>query len=284
MLGGRGLERRTAYNKEARMGDFIKNVLAPFSAVAAALLAAWVNYSVAQVKNQIDVRQQEVQERLKQQELALNTLVTERNVKKLDEDLTFRVYEAVTASLKADDEKQQQAASALVVVMASEPLRTQLLQVFGTSKSTVPQVRQAVEKVLKEEQKFNLDNVALQQSSPKPATAPPTTRALPWHDWDVDVFWCERAGQPARSSAEAVVTELRKQGAKGRIRARLLPESINAKAGYRVSGYQIRRDLNEVAQAEALRKLAQQVVPSTQFEMVTSGQATRWYLSAFVCP
>jgi hypothetical protein len=33
------------------MGDFVKNVLAPFSAVAAALLAAWVNYSVSEVKS-----------------------------------------------------------------------------------------------------------------------------------------------------------------------------------------------------------------------------------------
>ena len=126
------------------MGDFIKNVVAPFSAVAAALLAAWVNYSVSQVKSQIDLRQQEVQEKLKQQELALDALMTERNVRKLDEDLTFRVYDAVTASLKEKDEKQQQAATALVVVMASEPLRTQLLQVFGASKTTVPEVRQAV--------------------------------------------------------------------------------------------------------------------------------------------
>lgn len=116
------------------MGDFVKNVVAPFSAVVAALLAAWVNYSVSQVKSQIDLRQQEVQEKLKQQELALDALMTERNVRKLDEDLTFKVYDAVTESLKAKDEKQQQAATALVVVMASEPLRTQLLQVFGASR------------------------------------------------------------------------------------------------------------------------------------------------------
>ncbi len=179
------------------MGDFIKNVLAPFSAVAAALLAAWVNYSVSQVKSQIDVRQQEVQEKLKQQELALDALMTERNVRKLDEDLTFRVYDAVTASLKANDEKQQQAATALVVVMAAEPLRTQLLQVFGASKSTVPEVRQAVEKVLREEQKFNMESAVVQQATPKPAAAPPAPGALPWHDWDVDIFWCERSGQSA---------------------------------------------------------------------------------------
>lgn len=266
------------------MGDFIKNIVTPLSAVVAALLAAWVNYSVSQVKAQIDLRQQEVQEKLKQQELALDALMTERNVKKLDEDLTFRVYEAVTASLKSNDEKQQQAASALVVVMAAEPLRTQLLQVFGASQTTVPEVRRAVEKVLKDEQKFNLDSAVVQQAAAKPAAAPQSTRALPWHDWDVDIFWCERSGQSARDSATAIAKELSAQGAKGRVRARLLPDSINAKPGYRVAGYAIRRDANEAAQGNALKGLAERVVPSAQFEIVTSNQATRWYLSAFVCP
>ena len=195
------------------MGDFIKNIVTPLSAVVAALLAAWVNYSVSQVKAQIDLRQQEVQEKLKQQELALDALMT---VKKLDEDLTFRVYEAVTASLKSNDEKQQQAASALVVVMAAEPLRTQLLQVFGASQTTVPEVRQAVEKVLKDEQKFNLDSAVVQQVAAKPAAAAQSSRELPWHDWDVDIFWCERSGQSARDSAAAIAKELTAQGAKGR--------------------------------------------------------------------
>jgi len=260
------------------MGDFIKNVLAPFSAVAAALLAAWVNYSVSQVKNQIELRQQQVQEKL-------NTLITERNVRKLDEDLTFRVYDAVMASLKSNDEKHQQAATALVDNMVSEPLRTKLLLVFGASQTTVPEVRQAVEKVLKYEQKFNMESATLQQAAaPEPAAAPPATRASPWSDWDVDIFWCERSGDSARASADAIVDALSQRGAKGRIRARLLPNSINAKSGYRVDGYAIRRDANEAAQADALKELAQRVVPSSQFEIVTSNQATRSYLSAFICP
>jgi hypothetical protein len=66
--------------------------------------------------------------------------------------------------------------------------------------------------------------------------------------------------------------------------ARLLPDSISAKPGYRVTGYSIRRDAVEAAQADALKGLAEGVVQSSQFEIVTSNQATRWYLSAFVCP
>ena len=100
--------------------------------------------------------------------------------------------------LKEKDEKQQQAATALVVVMASEPLRTQLLQVFGASKTTVPEVRQAVEKVLKDEQKFNMESAIAQQAAPKPAAAPSATTAVPWHDWDVDI-----SGANAQASRHA---------------------------------------------------------------------------------
>jgi len=255
------------------MGDFIKNILTPLSAVAAALLAAWVNFSVS-----------DVQQKLKEQEVALTTLTTERNIKKLDEDLTFKVYEAVTTSLKSNDEKQQQAAAALLQFLAAEPLRTQLLQVFGASQTTAPEVREVVQKVLKEEQKFAQENAVLQQVAAKPAAAPSATRALPWNDWDVDIFWCERSGQSAQDSAAAIAKELAAQGAKGRIRARMLPDSVNAKPGYRVSGYAIRRDQNEAAQAEALKALVEGVVQSSQFEIVKSNQSTSWYLSAFVCP
>lgn len=72
------------------MANFAKNILAPFSAVAAALLMAWANYSVSQVKNQIDQRQLEIQHELKQRELALNALMAERQASKLDEDLVLK--------------------------------------------------------------------------------------------------------------------------------------------------------------------------------------------------
>jgi hypothetical protein len=49
-------------------------------------LMGWANYSVLQVKNQIDQRHQEVQETLNQREIALNMLVAELHVRNSDED------------------------------------------------------------------------------------------------------------------------------------------------------------------------------------------------------
>jgi len=96
------------------MGDFFKNVMVPAITVVTALLAAWVNYSVSTVKSDLDLQKAKLDE----QQASLNKLTTERNLRKFDEDLTFRVYDAVITSLKANDTKQQQAASALVIVMA----------------------------------------------------------------------------------------------------------------------------------------------------------------------
>lgn len=260
------------------MGDFFKNVLVPAITVVTAILAAWVNYSVSTVKTDLDLQKAKLDE----QQASLNKLTTERNLKKFDEDLTFRVYDAVVTSLKANDIKQQQAASALVIVMAEEPLRTQLLQVFDKAKTTAPEVRLEVAKVLATEQRFQQEEATTKSAAAdKP---PPSTVASGWGNWDVDVFWCQKSGEVGQRSAEAIVTALRNDGAKGRLRARVLPDSINAQPGYRVSGYAIRRDAGEEERAAALKAVAERSLPGTTFDVLHSRSATRWYLSTFICP
>jgi len=260
------------------MGDFFKNVLVPGITVVTALLAGWVNYSVSTVKSDLDLQKAKLDE----QQASLNKLTTERSLRKFDEDLTFRVYDAVITSLKANDAKQQQAASALVIVMAEEPLRTQLLQVFDKAQTTAPEVRLEVAKVLATEQRFQQEEAtakaALAAKPPRPTIGPG------WGDWDIDVFWCQKSGEPARKNADAIVTALQNDGAKGRLRARVLPDSINAQPGYRVSGYAVRRDTGEEERAVALKLLAERILPGTTFDVLPTGRATRWYLSAFICP
>lgn len=260
------------------MAEFFKDVLVPGITVVTALLAAWVNYSVSTVKSDLDLQRVKLDE----QQASLNKLTTERNLKKFDEDLTFRVYDAVITSLKADDTKQQQAASALVIVMAEEPLRTQLLQVFDKAQATAPEVREEVSKILATEQRFHQEEAMAKSAT---AAAPsPSIASDGWGNWDVDVFWCQNSGESAQKSADAIVAALEKDGAKGRLRARVLPDSINARSGYRISGYAIRRDTGEEERAVALKTVAEQALSGTTFEILPSGSATRWYLSAFVCP
>jgi len=193
------------------------------------------------------------------------------------------VYEAVTASLRTNDAKQQQAASALVVVMMQEPLRTQLLQVFSRSQSTTPEVRQDVDKIVMEEDRFRADQSTLAVRSLSATTAHPPHESI-WETWDIDVFWCERSGEAARREAQEVVTRIRAEGARGRIRARLLPDTINAQPGYGIDGFAIRRHANDDKQVFALQKLAQAVIPGSAFDIQTSGMPLQWYISAFICP
>lgn len=69
------------------MGDFIKNVLIPVVSIVTALLAGYVNYSVSNVKSALDVQKGKLEE----QQRSLDILTAERNLRKLDEDLAFRI-------------------------------------------------------------------------------------------------------------------------------------------------------------------------------------------------
>ena len=166
--------------------------------------------------------------------------------------------------------------------MAEEPLRTQLLQVFDKAQTTAPEVRQEVAKVLATEQRFQQEEATAKSAAA--AKPPPPTAGSGWGDWDVDVFWCQKSGESAHKNADAIVAALQKDGAKGRLRARVLPDSINAQSEYRVSGYTIRRDAGEEERAVALKAVAERALPGTTFEILPAGHATRWYLSTFICP
>lgn len=77
---------------------------------------------------------------------------------------------------------------------------------------------------------------------------------------------------------------MKNDNAKGRIRARLLPDSLNARDGYRNTGYVIRYGVEEEAQAKALKGFGEQALGVPTFALALSRQNTPWYISAFVCP
>ena len=105
-----------------------------------------------------------------------------------------------------------------------------------------------------------------------------------WRSYNVDVFWCKATGDAARVGAEKVVSTLQAAGAKGRLRVRELPVSINASPGYQISGLVIRREIGEEASAAALKLVADQAYkPRGEFTVMASRQSTPGYLSMFVC-
>ncbi|HLZ66018.1 MAG TPA: hypothetical protein VKQ29_07290 [Aliidongia sp.] len=108
--------------------------------------------------------------------------------------------------------------------------------------------------------------------------------------WDYDVFWCEGADDKLKDVARSVFQTLadRQQAdGLGRLRLRMLPQSVNAVAGYQVTGLQLRRNPDKVDEANRLKgwidPVAKAVAPGG-FQFETSGQKLPCYLSIFVCP
>jgi hypothetical protein len=159
------------------------------------------------------------------------------------------------------------------------------------SETTIGPAKQEVTKVLEQEQQFKADNASIVEH-PSPATAEQPSKQdgsgssarSVFGTYDIDIFWCEGSGKVAERQAAAIHKALLEKGAAGRIRTRLLPDTINAQQGYGISGYAIRRHGGDEQVAAAPASVSQTVVPGTQFTVELSGQPFRWYLSAFVCP
>lgn len=212
------------------------------------------------------------------------------------------VYEAVVRSLESGDQKRQHVSKALVISMLEDPLRTELLNVL--TESGLPEIKKEAQTTLAQENTFKVEQSVIFDR--KSDTTPQSIRAAKpedekslivlgsstsartkskWGDWDFDIFWCEGSGNAAKEQAEKIKQALLDEDAKGRLRVRLLPDSLNARPGYQHTGYVIRYNDNEEEQAKQLMALGDKAIPpGTSFIKKISQQPTAWYLSAFVCP
>lgn len=212
---------------------------------------------------------------LKQAEFKLKASEENRDNRESVEKKQLMVYEAVVKSLESGDSKRQRVSKALVTSMLEDPLRTELLTVLA--ESTSPEIKKEAQSTLALESAFKVEEATVQAPQPQIPSK--------WEDWDFDIFWCERSGENARVQAEKIKKQLEGEGAKGRLRVRLLPDSLNARPGYQHNGYVIRYNLGEEEQSNRFKMLADKVIGSSAaFIPSLSHQSTKWYLSAFVCP
>lgn len=221
---------------------------------------------------------QEVDIKLKQDRNARERLQAER-------EFGFKIYDIVQKSIEEENKKKQLVARAFIIAMVVEDngLRQSLLTVLETEGTDT--VKATTSELLRKEQTFQLEQNQI-------AAATETPKSFNWEDWDYDIFWCESDDKNAtankKEQAEIVVRKLKAEGAKGRIRPKLLPESINARPGYQISGHVIRRFGNEKVQADALKALSDKVLAENnyngEFEIQSTGSQSKWYISACVCP
>lgn len=242
------------------MGPFfkvLKELIIPGITVVTALMVAWLNFSVRNV------------------EAELNKAKDQREERESLQSFDLKIYDKVVASLETADPKKQRVAKALVVVMASPDLRENLLSVLEEAGTDT--VRAEVAKIIAQENAFKAGEQAL------PAAPAERNDETDWTAYNYDIFWCEKSGEGARAFAQRVKAALKKRGAKGRIRIRELPASVNARRGYQISGYVIRANENEIEIADNLKARGFDIL-GREFAITFSGQPTPLYLSAFICP
>jgi hypothetical protein len=130
-------------------------------------------------------------------------------------------------------------------------------------------IRVAAAEKLAQEQQFKLDNERF-------ATTGASSK------WRYDVFYCESSGPAAKLLADSIASRLQGEAT---VRTRALTSWINASPGYRVSGFQVRFEPSEEAQATPLidRLNASSLGPRQFVGQVVSNTTPR-YLSIFVCP
>ncbi len=263
-----------------KVADLVKNVAIPLISVVTALMVGILNFQVDANDQDLRERDLQLEERIGEIDLLVKQSQEEREERESNQNFNIRIYDIVTQSLEEDNPKKQEAAKAFVVVMVEEPLRSSLLNVL--KQGGAPTVQANISKILEQEERFQ-SNV-----STMPEKRQEHTPSYNWGEWDFDIFWCSASGEKAKQQAETIGEQLLAEGSKGRVRIRELPESINAKSGYQVDGYTIRRNNNENEIANALKALAEKSLEATGIQANFSSSITRqdtpWYVSAFICP
>ena len=263
-----------------KIEDFFKNIATPGISVITAVMVGVLNYQVSQTDLKLKLRDQELKERLSEIDLLVKQNKEEREERESNQDFNLKIYEIVTKSLEESNAQKQEAAKAFVVVMVEEPLRSSLLNVLKLGGS--PEIRKNISKILEAEERFQTSIASRVEKKREDVSS------HNWANWDFDIFWCSSSGGSAKREAQAIGEQLVAEGAEGRIRVRELPDTINAKSGYQIDGYAIRRNSNEEKMANALQKLAESTLQSdsgkVSFRQSLTRQNTPWYISAFVCP
>lgn len=263
-----------------KIEDIFKNIAIPLISVLTAVMVGLLNHQVSKYDIELRERDQKLQESLAEIDLLVKRNKEDREERESNQDFNLKIYEIVTKSLEESSAQKQDAAKAFVLVMVEEPLRSSLLNVL--KQGAEPDIKANISQILKAESKFKTNIAAV------PTKKREETSTYNWGKWDFDIFWCSSSGVGAMTKAQQIGEQLLAEGAQGRVRIRELPDSINAKAGYQISGYTIRRNSGEENAAMALKLLSEKATEIdgkySSFSLGLSGQSTPWYISAFVCP
>lgn len=270
--------------------------------VAVAALGAWSAYQATAVKGQVERQSARIAEL--QAEIARSAEVREE--RRLNHDITIRIFDEVKEIYATSLPPEQMlnrltSVAALLEAIPDPAVRTQLAAavkaaIDGLASGARPSTAQVKEQAaaLKsqvDETVFRAEErgaAPVGRVGPLAVARPPGGRAETWFDYDVDLFWCDDATNPdaARREAEAAVRlRARHPEGTGLWRVRQLPAAVNARAGYRVTGYVLEvTGTDEQRIAEGLQEALRRDVAGPEFTIRRSSIASPRYISAFFCP
>ncbi len=259
--------------------EAIKDIVVPLLSAFTAIIVGILTYNVSDQNAKTEAKFKDTEARFREIESKISESKEQREERESTQNFNFKIYDLVLKSVEEKNAQKQEVAKTFIVVMVDDPLRSSLLKVL--EKRGEPQVRQDVEKTL------NAEKNSSYTEGTKPTVSGSKQPSYNWAKWDIDVFWCSSSSDKITElQANKIAKQILLEGAKGRIRVKELPDSINAKSGYRVNGYVIRRNdiKREREIAEALKKLGDSTLGKDIFTLQTTLQDTPGYVSVFVCP
>lgn len=274
-------DRRGAWS---RVSKLFNGVLIPILAVATPILVALLAWSVDVARQDIDRGQQRLSREIAKLDAELKRLEADRLERESLQRYNIIVLKEVKESLAKDDPVVQKVVIGLLQSMPNQELAQTWLTALEQSENTTDDNKVAAKNV---RQAIEYDQVQKQilATAILPRTAREPQTPFNWEDYDYDIFWCEGSPSKAEQDAEEIVQRMTSQGAKGRLRVRMLPIKVNERSGFGIEGYEIRQNTDEGDQAQALKNIGDQVIEGRgSFAVGTSTQSTRFYLSAFICP
>ncbi len=265
-----------------RASRLLNNVIVPILAVATPILVALLTWQVDDARQEIDAGQQRLSAEIARVDQELKRLEADRLERESLQNYNIIVLKEVKDSLARDDPVVQKVVIGLLQSMPNQSLAQTWLEALEDSENTSEdnkiEARNARQAIV-----YDVEQKQVAASPVQQALAPQAS--FQWEDYDYDIFWCEDSPQWVREIADKIAAQMTDEGAKGRLRVRMLPVKVNLRAGYGIQGYAIQANSNEQDQAQALKKIGDQVIgPEGSFQIGASTQETPYYLSAFLCP
>jgi hypothetical protein len=256
---------------------------------------AYTTVSANLIQNDLTTQRGQIEQVAKEQERQIQVRKDEREASKQQNELTQQIFqEFVKAITDKDTEAGRQLdrlEGVLVLTYAIPEPRQQEGMGRAVQKAMerikAPEVATRVKAATFDAEEL-VARAAAEQRIPEVTNTPPAdSGAVRWSNYDFDVFWCE--GVPAsaelqKRAADILALKSLDPTATGRWRPRPLPESVNDRPGYGISGNQIRySSADEKRLAELLKAKIEAKFPPMTVDLVATSQNTPWYLSVFVC-